>query len=383
MPEEFSGAETDAQPFLDRLAAYFKAKPKAMQFTKNRILLTLNLLSKCKVTKQWAQNVRNSIATSPDGLPKPHYFDNWTSFTTTFLKLYGIRNPPQYFHRRMMAYKQNKGQNCRSFYNAFEDYRQQAVNIDKDQAFFHLKQNTFPTFRTQLIMREHPPGNYDEWKDALIQMQEQLDSTRDFDRSDYGGGFGKNTQHSQYQPSNVKGYGPMQVDAIRQQQRGIIRRPTVKPAAKPAHPRLAPHPTAGNLKPSHQKKPVPAKPSSSGAAPRKVICYACNQPGHFARNCKATLRSIDQTHVQQMEHALTRVYGLQGFGQDAEEDNNELDHPLAAYEEGGVFDQYAEAEEEIPEEESLIDFEDEDAVGFIPGAPNYGPDMGQEDQESF
>jgi hypothetical protein len=84
-----------------------------------------------------------------------------------------------------------------------------------------------------------------------------------------------------------------------------------------------------------------------------------------------------------MEHALTHVYGLQGFGQDDAEDHNELDHPLAAYEEGGVFDQYAEAEEEIPEEESLIDFEEEDAFGSIPGAPNYGPDMGQEDQESF
>ena len=59
--DPFNGQKTDAEPFMDRLKAYFAAKPKAMKFTKNRILYSCTLL-KDPHSQPWAALVRKAIA---------------------------------------------------------------------------------------------------------------------------------------------------------------------------------------------------------------------------------------------------------------------------------------------------------------------------------
>ena len=74
-PEPFTGFKTDAEPFMERLKAYFQAKPEAMKFTKNRILYATTLM-KASGTNAWSQLVRKAIALETNN---EYYHDNWVS----------------------------------------------------------------------------------------------------------------------------------------------------------------------------------------------------------------------------------------------------------------------------------------------------------------
>ena len=56
-PNPFNGTDIDAIPFIDRLSAFFQAKPKAYRFIRARILFATSLLGH-KDTKSWAEEVQ-------------------------------------------------------------------------------------------------------------------------------------------------------------------------------------------------------------------------------------------------------------------------------------------------------------------------------------
>ena len=113
-----------------------------------------------------------------------------------------------------------------------------------------------------------------------------------------------------------QGHGdPMDVDALnhrkgKQPQKG-------KAAQKPKFPlkkgvgRLPPHPTASNLKNSTPIMPAAKKP---------FYCYVCDQPGHYARNCKASINQIDVEHIRQLGMAVETAFDSQTQEDEEEED---------------------------------------------------------------
>ena len=353
--DPFNGQQTDAEPFMDRLKAYFAAKPKAMRFTRNRILYACTLL-KDGGTKAWAALVRRAIA---NGTNNEYYYDNWDNFQTEFLKRYGLTNRPQYFFRKMTTYRQNQGQDCKAYTDKFERLRNEA-NATKEAAYFYLKQGTFPFFRSKLILCDNAPDTYDAWIAALVKMQSQLDQEKEYRQGGTQGywqarNFGPRQHQGQQQAYVPKGHGdPMQVDAIQQgkkrqqqpqqQSRKGPNTAHTKPPPKRTNQRLTPHPTAASS--SSNSRP-PHNQSSGQTKKKPFYCFICDQPGHFTRDCKASINKLNIEHIQQLGLAAESMMDYQREEEDAMVDD--LDDDLLAYFEG---------KEEEPEE-SLIDFDEE------------------------
>ena len=97
-----------------------------------------------------------------------------------------------------------------------------------------------------------------------------------------------------------------------------------KQVKKPGPSRLAPHPTAGNLRQPTASTSKPSGPARLAPPSKKteMRCYVCNQKGHFARDCTVNIRALDFQHVNNMETALQKIYTLQGF-QDEDDDDEE------------------------------------------------------------
>jgi hypothetical protein len=71
-PKPFTGRQTDAVPFLSRLKAFYTAKPNAMKFTRNRILVACEYMADSTISKSWANLVRKAIA---EGINNNNYYD--------------------------------------------------------------------------------------------------------------------------------------------------------------------------------------------------------------------------------------------------------------------------------------------------------------------
>ena len=357
-PSAFTGHKTDAEPFMVRLKAYFAAKPKASKFTKNRILLALSLLKENPRSAAWAKLVERSIA---NNINDQYYYDGWDRFQAEFLKRFGLTNSKQHYFNRMTQTRQGKDDDCTTFCDAFERNRSEA-GVSKDMAFMYLKQNTFPIIRTRLLMTNPPPNTYDDWVDALVRHQEQVDQEKEFRRNAFTFNPYRGQQSYQRQPALPKGHGdPMDVDAIKHKGKNIPGRrpfPSRSAPAKPAQSRppqktrgrLPPHPTAGQ----------PRASSSNSSAPKKTYnCFLCDKPGHFARECTAKLNQLDFEHIQQMSFAMEDLCELQS----QEGDNHEEDEedPL---EEDPLNEEYDQSSDLISFEElPTPSVNDEDILG--------------------
>ena len=278
-PDPFNGFKQDALDFMVCLKAYFVAKPKAMRFTRSRILFACDFLKHPK-TAHWAALVRKVIA---EGTNNDYYYDNWDNFEKEFLQLYGLTNATQYYFKKLTSYVQDEGQDCKDFTDNFKHLRL-AANADKNNAYY-LEGATLPAFRLCLFTSDSPPQNYNQFVEQLVKLQNQLDKFKGFGQPRQLFQPCRNIPPMQAPPQQrqqmPKGYGdPMDVDNLKHQkgkqpQRGKAA-PTNKFQVKKGAGRLAPHPTA-----STSRAPPPTV-----SGPRKPFyCYICDGEGHYARNC--------------------------------------------------------------------------------------------------
>ena len=338
-PDEYKGSKLDAEPFIIRLKAYFSATPKAMKFTRARILYTCDLLKHPK-TNGWAELVRKAIAT---GTNNEYYYDEWDLFQREFLKRYGLTNAPQHHFRLLVNLRQGPQTDCKQFVDEFERLRGEA-KMTKDAAQWYLEQATYAPYRTRLNMRENPPRIYDDWCEALVKLQSQIDKEREYRIAaiPYQPHF-SNGKHPQQAHSNKpKGWGtPMDVDALRTKKKFGSKKPSTTGPRKPSKNASKP--------PSHSQPPPSykstSKPNPSGSSMQKArkpfYCYVCDGEGHFARDCKAKINQISLEHIRQIGMALQAHSELGNEEEDEFEDDDEA-----------IFGPLNEEEEEEEENDS-------------------------------
>ncbi|KAF9642454.1 hypothetical protein BDM02DRAFT_3193205 [Thelephora ganbajun] len=260
-PDPFSGQQTDAAPFIIRLKAYCTAKPKAMRFTRNRILFACDLLKNYR-SHTWSKLVRRSIAEETNN---DYYYDSWEDFLAEFLKRYGLVNETQHWYQLMTNCEQENGTDCKAYIDEFERRRVEAKTT-KENAFYFLKKGNFTKATFTLCLTK-------------IENSDMVESL-------------------QPETSTSTNYEPMDVDAVKH----VKPKPTNKSLRKKEDEprrqnRLPPHPSSSNrrLPPPKPREPYRKRP---------LYCFVCDQPGHFAKECKAKINEIKITHIQQLGLAL-------------------------------------------------------------------------------
>ena len=173
----WNGTKEDLEPFIICLKGYFKSRPNAMRFTRNKILYALDLLDD-RTSRTWTSLVRKAIAEDKDN---KYYFDNWDEFQAELIKLFGLRHKAQNFFIRLVSYRISEKKDLKDSL-AYFDYLREEAKIDKDQAYFYLQQATPDSLRGPLMMREHPPTTYDAWFAALEQLQYAADGFNEHKR---------------------------------------------------------------------------------------------------------------------------------------------------------------------------------------------------------
>ena len=336
-PEPFTGAKTDAEPFMERLKAYFAAKPEAMKFTKNRILYATTLMKASK-TFAWAQLVRKAIALENNN---DYYHDNWNNFQQDFITRFGLTNAPQHYFRELTNKRQPNGQNCKTYIDQFETLRIKA-NLPKDQAFHYLKQGTYAPYRTRLGFRENPITTYDDWCTALSKLQGQIDAEMEY-RVGTMGSFNKLSKNGYHQRHGNRppADDPMDVDAMSHKKKKTppSKKPSVTGPRKPSNPSSSKKPSSQPPSYSSATKSSSKTSSSSQKSRKPFYCFICEGEGHYARDCKAQLNQIDLNHIRQigmalhdhMEYSSKEEDVIEAEDQDIfqplNEDSDEEEHP--------------------------------------------------------
>ncbi|KAF9642418.1 hypothetical protein BDM02DRAFT_3193309 [Thelephora ganbajun] len=266
-----------------------------------------------------------------EGTNNDYYYDNWENFLAEFLKRYGLVNETQHWYQLMTNCEQESGADCKAYINEFERRRVEAKTT-KENAFYFLKKGTSPKLRSCLLFQANPPDNYDDWVKALVHLQTMFDQDREFrnvgkfsSRNDY---FQKRIQGS-YKPKVAEPqYEPMDVDAVKHvKPKPVTTKPLRKKEEEPHRQnRLPPHPS------SSRQKPLPQKPREPYRK-RPLYCFICDQPGHFAKECKAKINEIKITHIQQLGLALEESMYSGSQEEDYDEEEQELEKWMGIEEE--------------------------------------------------
>jgi hypothetical protein len=197
----------------------------------------------------------------------------------------------------------------------------------KDAAFFYLEQGTRDPFRSKLHLSDRPPTDYDTWVSRLTDLQAQYDKVGEYNKLRTPSYFPRYGQR-QNTPAMPKGHGdPMDVDAINHRKGKPQQKPQPKPKSKFPIPkktntRLPPHPTA---QPSSSR---PRTSTQTTRNPRSYNCFICDQPGHYARDCKTSIAQIDHEHIRQLGLAMEATMDLQSQEGDYQEEEEMLEEEL-------------------------------------------------------
>ena len=209
-------------------------------------------------------------------------------------KRFGIQNKAQFYFKKLLAYVQNPGQNCKAFADEFEQRRLKS-GIAKDQAYQWLQNNTYPPWRNRLLFlpQQDCPTDYDSWIRELVNLQQTLDIARKFKQP-----INFQVQRAQ---TETAGYHRREPDVVKMEVDAIAHRKILKRPGPPRPKIPMPKKTLTTPRPPIAKPPTSSLSQPESSSGSKVLyCYRCNEPGHFMRNCPTKIANIDEQHIQQL-----------------------------------------------------------------------------------
>jgi hypothetical protein len=351
-PDPFTGSQTDARPFLDRVTAWFFLCPVKFRMTRDRIVATCQLMTSNSRSRMWAHSVMKAIS---QGLQNPYYTDNWTEFHVRFLENYGIANEKEWAIHQLKIVRQGKD-SLESYITKFGDLIGLSGFTD-EAVLYDFQRGLDPDLYKAVSGKDVPPTDLKGWmseaKKKDLQRQNQL-------------AFLKNNSGHQVPNKTFFNFRPVQpsprparisedamdVDAVYQRRAQVNTRQPQRPQGRPQQQRPRPQ---GGIQRADPPKPSfpPYRPQQQQqAAPQRAQvpqprCFKCGRIGHIARNCETQVNEL--SHEERDQLLINLLMEREIDQEQGEEQVNVLETEQSV----GDF-------EEVPEQtESILDEENE------------------------
>ncbi len=172
---EFKGKQKEAHPFIENIEIFFLLNPIWIDSNRKKILVTLHKIS--DGAKQWKRNkleeLKNSTATTVEGVTTPSLFNNWDAFRTSFLENWGEVDPAGNTFTKLIqlqqqpSYKGKKQMQLLNYVSQFKELIKKA-GISREAAL-HMFRNSLTKDEFEKVLLTQPKS-LTEWYDAAIRL---------------------------------------------------------------------------------------------------------------------------------------------------------------------------------------------------------------------
>ncbi len=172
---EFKGKWKEAHPFIENIKIFFLLNPLQIDNDRKKILVALHKIS--DGAEQWKQNkleeLKNSTATTINGVTHLALFDDWNTFRTSFLENWGEIDPAGNASTKLIQLQQRphfKGKKqmwLTNYVNQFKELIKKAGI--SGEAALHMFRNglTMDEFEKAMLTQ---PTSLTRWYDATIRL---------------------------------------------------------------------------------------------------------------------------------------------------------------------------------------------------------------------
>jgi len=286
-PDPFDGSPKHTESFINSCVNIFMAQPLLYANAESQIRFALSFFKAGTSAIRWRDGLLRDIKTG-------HYvITDWEDFEDHLRQSFG--NPHRAHEARRALHLITQGnRTAEDFFIAFEELKADAGFCDA-AIIFQLHRALHQDVREELDRRHPKPTEYLEFKDAILQIDQDLRES-----NAAGTFFNPNARQRRFNPAYA--FRPNFSSISRPQA------PTLNTTTATALPK-APTPTAA---------PITNPPTSNP----NITCWKCGSPGHIGRNCTTTPQKPGKLTRQLLEKGDELDLAMDHVRQLLEEANN-------------------------------------------------------------
>jgi hypothetical protein len=302
-PDTFDGSPRSCESFLNSCINIFLAQPRVYPDAATQVRFALSFLT--GNATRWRDAIYRDLRLGSYVITTWEDFEH--RFRMSFDNPHCVDEAQQKLHHIVQGHR-----TAEEFFLEFEDLRAEAGFCDSS-VIFQLLRALRRDIRDEAQRRQPKPEYYDEWKQTILQVDQDLRKSAAANAFYEPDKRGQNRFHAGFAPrfQNTSRFGPTS-------------RYNSQPAPAPITPTTAPKAPA----PTIANPPISAVASSSSSSHQN--CWKCGLPGHYPRLCpnvgKATGKLTRQLFEKadelesQMEHVRALLSQADELPEGAEED---------------------------------------------------------------